>query len=379
MDSDVLIIGGGVIGLSIARELWLRGVRRITVVDRGNIGGEASWAAAGMLAPNAECDRVDDFHRFCTESLGLYPDFAAGLLEETDVDIELDRAGTLYAAFTDEDVKEIRERFRWQSKSAGLSVQHLSAKETLEAEHSISKNVRESLFFPNDWQVENRKVIEALRTYCLRNGIQIIEQTEVRELLAENGKFVGAATVNGRLFADHIVLAGGAWTSHLKIAENRSSFTVKPIRGQMLCYRTGERLFQRVIYSPRGYLVPRVDGRILAGSTVEDVGYDKGVSESGIRTIESAAAEIAPGLGAVQAAEKWAGLRPFVPPDGLPVIGGLPGCENLFIATGHFRNGILLTPLTAKIAAEKILNQGDSEYLRLYSPARFSTAASSGA
>ncbi|HSU25016.1 MAG TPA: glycine oxidase ThiO [Pyrinomonadaceae bacterium] len=377
MDSDVLIIGGGVIGLSIARELRLRGVRQITVVDRGYIGGEASWAAAGMLAPNAECDRLDDFHRFCTESLGLYPDFAASLLEETGVDIELDRAGTLYAAFTNEDVAEIRERFRWQS-NAGLNVRHLSAIATREAEPSISNDVRESLFFPDDWQVENRKVIEALRTYCLQNGIQIIEQTEVREIFAENGKIVGAATANGRLFADHIVLAGGAWTSLLKIAGSSPPFTVKPIRGQMLCYRTGERPFRRVIYSPRGYLVPRADGRILAGSTVEDVGYDKGVSEIGIRAIESAASEIAPGLGAVQPAEKWAGLRPFVPPDGLPVIGGLPGCENLLIATGHFRNGILLTPLTARIAAEKILNEGDSEYLRIYNPARFSTAASSG-
>lgn len=371
---DALIIGGGVIGLSIARELQKNGMRRVAVADRGIVGGEASWAAAGMLAPNAECDEPGDFHRFCLESLSLYPQFASGLLEETGVDIELDRTGTLYLAFSGDDALEIRKRCKWQ-KSAGLHVEHLSASETLAAEPFVSDIVRESLLFPNDWQVDNRRLVKALRKSCIYDQIRLFEHTEVFSFLVENGRMVGVETSAGKLFADYVIHAAGAWTSLVEAAGRSFPFRVKPVRGQMLCYRRDERPLRHVIYSPRGYLVPRADGRVLAGSTVEDVGFQKNVTPEGIQQLRAAAAEIAPALGTSEPADSWAGLRPFVPPDGLPVIGGLPYIENLFIATGHYRNGILLAPITAKIAAEKIVDAQDSDYLRLYGPARFLNAA----
>ena len=151
--SDILIIGGGVIGLALARELYKKGLRRITILDRGNIGKEASFAAAGMLAPQAEADAPSEFFSFCSESNRLYPEFAEELFDETGVDIELDRSGTLYLAFTGEDVNDIRRRFEWQ-KNARLEVEHLTALETRKAEPFVSPDVLESLFFPNDWQVE---------------------------------------------------------------------------------------------------------------------------------------------------------------------------------------------------------------------------------
>lgn len=368
MNSDVLIIGSGIIGLAIARELNKKGVRKITILERGQIGKEASHAAAGMLAPHAETEKIDDFYRFCDESNKLYPRFAEELFDETDIDIELDKNGTLYLAFTETDAKEIRRRFDWQ-KSAGLQVEHLWAQETRQVEPFVSPDVLESLFFPNDWQVENRKLIHALQKFAELNKIEIRENTEITKLLIENDRITGAETANQKFLAEKVIIATGAWTSFIK-SDNFTMPQVKPIRGQMIEFHTAKRLFSKVIYSPRGYLVPRADGRILAGATVEDVGFDKNVTENGINFLRENALEIAPSLVNLEIAEKWAGLRPFAA-DGLPILGSFPKAENLILATAHYRNGILLAPLTAKILAEKITENKNSDYLKIFSPQRF--------
>lgn len=369
-NQDVLIIGGGVVGLSIARKLHQKGLRKITIVERGKLGQESSFAAAGMLAAQAETDKIDDFFHFCIESNAIYPQFADELIDETSVNIELDKNGTLYLAFTEEDEAEIRRRFQWQKK-AGLRVEHLSAAETRKAEPFVSPDVRAALFFPNDWQIENRNLLDALQKYAALNKIEIIEGAEVRSLLIKNEKTIGAETSDGKFFAEKTVLATGAWTSLIKIGEAVSSLIdVKPIRGQMLCFKTAKRLFSKVIYSPRGYIVPRQNGRILAGATVEDAGFDKSVTASGIDFVRENALEIAPSLINLEASEKWSGLRPFAP-DGLPILGEFAQPKNLFVATAHFRNGILLAPLTAEILASKIVENTDSEYLRVFSPRRF--------
>jgi glycine oxidase len=373
MSSEVLIVGGGVIGLSIARELHKKGVRRITVVDSGEVGREASYAAAGMLAPNAETDKIDDFYNFCSRSSGTYRAFANELREETGIDIELDRSGTLYLAFTDHDVREIRERYRWQS-GAGLNVAHVSARETLEIEPSVSANVRESLFFPNDWQVENRKLLSALRKYAELNGIEILEHVKADSLVDSGDAILGIESASGTIVADITVLATGAWTSLIKIGGGAMPLNIKPIRGQMICYQMPGRAFSKIIYSPRGYIVPRADGRILAGATVEDVGFNNNVTGEGIESLKEAAVEIAPVLANMEISESWAGLRPFAV-DGLPVMGEVPGYQNLLVATAHYRNGILLAPLTANVIADKIANGLDSEYFRHFGPQRFSNAA----
>lgn len=366
--SDVLIIGGGVIGLSLARELHKKGVHRIAVIDRGTCGREASYAAAGMLAPHAETDRIDPFFRFCSESNKLYPGFAAELLEETGVDIELDRAGTLYLALTERDSEELRRRYEWQT-TAGLNVERLTAPETRKAEPFVSPDVRESLFFPDDGQVENRKLIEALLEYARLNDIEIREGVEVSGVLADGSRVLGVETRDEKLFAETTVVATGAWTSLIKLGLNALPVNVKPIKGQMIAFHTAKKLFQKVIYSPRGYIVPRSDGRILAGATVEDAGFDKETTEAGIDYLRGTAGEISPSLGSLEISEKWAGLRPFAA-DGLPVIGRLAGYENLILATAHFRNGILLAPITAKIVADEIAGNGASEYTRDFGPGR---------
>ena len=370
---EILIIGGGVIGLSLARELHKKGVNKITVLERGKIGEESSYAAAGMLAPQAETDAPDDFFRFCVESNKLYPQFAEELFDETGVSIELDQTGTLYLAFNETDSADIRRRFAWQKK-AGLNVEHLSATETHKLEPFVSPDVREALFFPNDWQVENRKLIHALQKYCELSGIEIRENTEIKNLSIAEGKIIGAETEREKFFADAVALTTGAWTSLIK-ADRFVLPAVKPIRGQMISFKTAKRLFQHVIINSKGYIVPRQDGRILAGATVEDAGFDKSITERGTDFLRENALEIAPSLVNLEIADKWVGLRPFVA-DGLPVLGAISEIENLFVATAHYRNGILLAPLTAQILAGAMTENQNSNYLEIFNPARFQASKS---
>lgn len=347
MTDSILIIGGGIIGLSVAREVRRSGVKRITIVERAVCGEESSWAAGGMLGPQAEADEGGDFFDVCSASRDLYPALAAELLDETGIEIELDRSGTLYLAFTEQDLAEVHERFRWQRK-AGLAVEHLSADAARQAEPFISPDIRGALFFPNDWQVDNRKLLAALKRYALLNDIQIHENTNVERLIVEDSRVVGAETHDERYSADHTVLATGAWTSIIKLGVAELPFNIAPVRGQMVTFETAKRLFQRVIYSPRGYIVPRAGGRILAGSTTENVGFNRSLTNSAAQSLREMASEIAPSTAGLPTADQWSGLRPFAM-DGSLVIGPLDGIEGLFIATGHYRNGILLAPWTAKI------------------------------
>ena len=365
----ILIIGGGIVGLSIARELHNRGGRQITLVDKGKCGEEASWAAGGMLGPQAEADEAGAFFDICSASRDLYPDFAAELLAETGIDIELDRSGTLYLAFTDNDVREIRERYEWQ-RAAGMKVQHWSADETRRAEPFISPDVREALFFPDDWQIDNRKLLAALNRYAEINGIDICENRQIERLTVEDGTVVGAETDDEAFSADTTVLATGAWTSLIKLGIADMPFKVEPIRGQIVTFHTAKRLFRHVIYSARGYIVPRADGRVLAGSTTEAAGFDKSLTGTAARVLREMASEIAPSTTGLPTSDHWSGLRP-VTLDKMPVIGSLDGIAGLYISTAHYRNGILLAPWTAKKAAEFLKDGLGSGYQNMLGPDRF--------
>lgn len=368
MKSEVLIIGGGVIGLSVARALRKRGVSKITILERGEIGKEASFAAAGMLTPQCDTDEIDDFFNFCFESNQLYPTFVKELFDETGIDVELDQSGTLYLAFNDTDVQKARERFEIQ-KAAGLEVEQLTAQQIVKAEPFVSPDVIEGLFFEKDWQVENRKLLAALRKFAEESEINLIENTDVKQLLIENGTTFGAATFGQSFTAGHVILATGAWTTLIK-SDAISLPKIKPVRGQMMSFSSTKRLFSKVICSPRGYIVPRKSGNILAGATVEDVGFDKSLTDIGIDSVKFNASEISPQLMNLPVEETWSGLRPFAS-DGLPIIGRFPQCGNLLIATAHFRNGILLAPLTAEILADEIIGESNSKYLEAFSLRRF--------
>ena len=368
-----MVIGGGVIGLSIARELRRRGAGRLSVLERGRCGEEASWAAAGMLAPNAETHEEGPFFRFCTDSNALYPDFAAQLFKETGIDIELDRTGTLFLSFGEDDDRVISEKYEWQ-RGAGIEVERLTVEGVWKLEPEVSGSVRGGLLYHGDWQVENRKLVQALRRSCELSGVSIREGVEATELVSEGNKVVGVRTSHGEISVDTVVVANGSWACSLL-----GGSAIRPIRGQMISLRRGSgRVIEHVIYSSHGYVVPRADGRVLVGATVEDVGFRKEVMPEAIEELRDAALEIAPALGNFDIKEAWSGLRPFAA-DGLPVIGWVPGREGLFVATGHFRNGILLAPITGAIAADAITGRGGSEYLEAFGSERFFSASESAA
>lgn len=372
--AEVIIIGGGVIGLAVARALALRGVRDVLLIERSGLGAESSSAAAGMLAPQAEANRAHEFFFLTCRSRDLYPAFAAALLEETGIDIELETTGTLYLAFTEHDVDELERRFDWQTR-AGLPLARLSAADVRKLEPAIDENVRAALEFPLDTQVENRRLISALAAANERLGVRMEVGTAVTSLKIERGQFTGLETSRGFIATDRAVIAGGAWSSLIGASDIvLPKLRIKPVRGQMLCFEAQPQVSRHVVYSPRGYIVPRRDGRLLAGSTTEHAGFEKRVTAAGIHSILTAALEISPRIASLPLTDSWAGLRPRAA-DTLPVLGPCAEIGGVFYATGHYRNGILLAPVTGEIIAGAIVDGVFPPALDIFSPDRFGLVA----
>jgi glycine oxidase len=400
--ADVAVLGGGVAGLSVARELGRRGLGVVLLESGAACGIGASGAAAGMLAPQAEADCADELFELLSASREMYPAFAEALLEETGIDIELDRTGTLYLSFTEEDEREVLQRFAWQAR-AGLEVERLTAKEARALEPQVSTRVRSALRFPRDWQVENRQLVRALKASAERFGARVLTGVEARGVYTFAGRVAGVETSEGRFDAGAVVLAAGAWSSKfIKLSEggvgkeSNGAFgdelnrgigaehgtkldedpRVEPVRGQMLCFRPSDSqapFVRHVVYSPRGYVVPRRDGRLLAGSTTERAGFDCRVTFEATASIMSHASEIAPAVASLTLTDSWAGLRPRAA-DGLPVLGESSEVENLFYATGYYRNGILLAPASGEIIAGVVAGGATawpSHALKAFAPARF--------
>jgi glycine oxidase len=368
--SDVVIVGGGVIGLAIGRALARNGVRDVTLIERAGLGAEASSAAAGMLAPQAEADQADAFFYLTCRSRDLYPGFAADLLSETGIDIELETTGTLYLGFTEHDVHELRERYRWQTE-AGLPVEMLTPNEAHALEPNIGPGVKLALKFPFDTQVENKRLVTALSVANQQAGVELLTDTTVTSVQIKGGKISGVETTRGAIATEKLVIAGGAWVSALGVPDKAlPDIGIEPVRGQMLCFDANPPVARHVIYSPRGYVVPRRDGRLLAGSTTEFAGFDRRVTAAGIQSITNAALEICPVVSRLPLAASWAGLRPRAA-DGLPVLGPCAEIAGVFYATGHYRNGILLAPLTGEILAAAVMGHGIDPILELFSPNRF--------
>ena len=368
--AEVVIIGGGVIGLTIARALAQRGVRDLMLIERGRPGAEASWAAGGILAPQVEVDRHDEFFQLACASRDLYPDFAASLKEETGVDVELDTTGTLCLGVTPKDEAELRHRYEWQ-QGEGLEIEWLKGDEARRVEPCVSANVSCALRFPNDFQVENRRLIGALVRANEELGVQFVTGSNVNAIRIEHQRVRGVETSYDFVATPIVIVAAGAWASLIKSPDAKlPPIKIEPVRGQMICFAAQPEITSHVLYSSRGYLVPRRDGRLLAGSTAEYVGFDKSTTVAGIDAIKSMALEIAPETAGLSMIDSWAGFRPRAK-DGLPVLGSCSGMEGLFYATGHYRNGILLAPITGKVIADAIVDGVVPDHLRAFSPNRF--------
>ena len=365
----VAIIGGGVIGLTIARALTRRGMGDVIVIEKGEFGREASWAAGGILAPQVEANAADDFFRLACKSRDLYPQFAAELQAETGVDVELDTTGTLYVGFSDHEETEFRERFEWQRRE-GFTVEWLDGNEARRLEPCLSDKVRCALRFPKDYRVDNRKLVQALLIANERLSVRLLSGCEVRGLKIENDKVTGIDTSRGLIETNMVVIAAGAWSSRIDSSKELAEIDVEPVRGQMLCFEAKPQLMRHVIYSSRGYLIPRHDARLLAGSTTEHVGFDKRVTDEAIAAIRDMAVEISPAVQSLPLIDSWAGFRPKAK-DGLPVLGLSSEIDGLIYATGHYRNGILLAPITGDLIADVMIEAARPALLNAFSPNRF--------
>jgi glycine oxidase len=363
---DVIIVGGGVIGCSIALRLARAGLK-VTLMERGRVGCEASRAAAGMLSPQAEASEPGPFLDLCLRSRAMYPQFAELLKDASGIDIEYRDEGTLCVALEGEDPAQVARWASWQ-KTAALPLEELSAADIAAREPLVTKSAARAIFVPGDHQVENRRLMDALDAAIRRAGVEVVEGARVEALLIEGRRAVGVICNDAPVRAGAIVVAAGSWSSRL-LQPAGLRVRVTPARGQMLAVRGGAARPRHVLHSSRVYAVPRNDGRVVIGATVEYVGFNKAVTAGGIRGLLDAAIELAPSLADCEVVETWAGFRPDTE-DHLPIIGP---CEvtNLFLATGHFRNGILLAPVTAELLGECILRQTTPDELRPFGINRF--------
>ena len=364
--SDTVIIGGGAIGLSLAYQLALEKAS-VTVLEKGQMGQEASTAGAGILSPQAEMDQMSPLTELCVASRNLYSDFVQEFISRTGVHIEFSKPGLLYVALSEEEQIELEKRYQWQRKT-GLAVQRLARQEVLQVENELGPEVRSALFFPEEAYVDNVKLLEALIIACGLLRVRLVTGCQAISLWSEGQRVKGVDTNLGMWPAEKVIIAAGSWSSMINIPLPYK-VPITPARGQLVAVKSPTLFLNHVIYSAKGYLVPRRDGRVFLGSTVEWVGYNKNVTLEGLHHIISGALAIFPGMKSLALSSCWAGLRPYCE-DGAPVLGSTE-IEGLFFATGHFRNGLLLAPITAKLMTDLIITGRLPRLLESFSPTRF--------
>jgi len=368
---NVAIIGAGVIGLGIAWRLALRGVP-VAVFDKGASGAGASHAAAGMLAACAEAEPGEEaLVTLGRASQARWPAFAAELKQASGVDVGLRPEGTLVVALTADDQARLSHQLVFQQK-LGLPLQWISAAETRRREPHLAGKLAGAVFSPEDTQVDNRKLAAALRIAAEVAGASISEHQAVKTISSDAGRVDGIVLADGsKVAADVVVLAAGAWSRNIDGLAPELRPPVRPIKGQMLALRMDPTapLLTHVVWAPGAYLVPRLDGRLLVGATVEEKGYDTSLTAGGILTLLEAAWRVVPAVEELPIDEMWVGHRPGSRDDA-PILGtGL--IDGLIYATGHHRNGILLTPITADAIAELVLDGAADPAIRPFSIERF--------
>ncbi len=363
---DVAIIGGGIIGAAVAFEFAERKLR-VVLLDRQQPGQEASWAAAGMLAPGPEYSDGLELIPFAQASFKLYPEFVRRIEERSGLRTGF-RAETAIHVFFGDDSEQERDATVALYGRVEQPVEVISPAEARKREPALSPEISAAILSLKEGFVDNRALTDAALTAAQKAGAEVRADTEATGLRIKMGRCTGIQTGAGSVASDTVVLAAGSYSGKL---EGVAAYApTKPIRGQMVALRSETLSIRGVVRSASGYLVPRDDGRLIAGSTMEDAGYEKRLTARGIQKILNAAVELAPGLADAAIVETWCGLRPDTP-DHLPIL-GKSDIAGLVIATGHFRNGILLAPMTARLMGEIICGEKLSLDLRAFSPLRFS-------
>jgi glycine oxidase len=342
---------------------------RVRVLERRAIGAEASGAAAGTLAAQAEAGGPGPLLDLCLRSRSLFQRFVDELGAETGIDCEYRTGGILYCVLSDADEEVLTRRLRWQ-EGAGLSAVRVGREDALDMQPGLGSDVRWAVHFPDDHWLDPRRLAAAVGAAAEAAGVEIAcPQTAVRIVVA-NGRVTGVECDGTTYATACVVNAAGCWAGLVATSGRVGALPIAPLRGQMIAIDATLSEARHAIYSAGGYLVPRRDGRVLAGSTYECAGYDAEVTVGGVARILAAAIALLPALADRAILDTWAGLRP-VTPDGLPVLGPSPDIGGLYYATGHGRNGILLAPLTARLVAELIVAGSSPPEIEPFLPGRF--------
>jgi len=364
---DVLIVGGGVIGLAVARGLLGAGAS-VTVVERDRPGGAASWAAGGMLAPLGEAPEPGPFMRAGLESLALWPSFAEAVEEQAGVPVHFRNTGKLVVALEADGSAGLGDRAAWIGR-AGFEAELLDGDDARRLEPGLTDAVRAALHLPTDSHVDNRALGPALATSVERAGGRLLTGMAVRAVRTRGDRATGLMLENGtELSAGTVVIAAGAWSGTLGGLPR--TIPVRPVRGQMIRLRLAEGGPSRLVAGPGAYLIPTAAGdELVVGATEEEAGFDASTDPEALDGLEAAAARMFRAVRGAERTESWAGLRPGSGDD-LPLLGPDPEVDGLFWATGHYRNGILLTPFTAKVLVHAIRSGALANEWSDFSPKR---------
>lgn len=366
---DVLVVGAGVMGCAAAFELARRGVRAL-VLERSVPGAEASSAAAGMLGAQAEAHADGPLLHLSLASRARFGPWAEALREATGIDVEHRACGVLRVAHDDERASALARDVAWQ-RAAGLDAEMLDPAAARELEPAIGPDVVGAARFPGDARVDPPSWLRALRIAAERAGARFRSGAVVRRLLVEDARAVGVETEDGeQVLAGHVVVAAGSWSALVPGVELPAG-SVRPARGQIVQLLLPAPVLRGIVWGPRAYLCPRDDGRVLVGSTLEFVGFRRGVTAGAIAELTAAAIRDVPALATADFDRAWSSFRPWTS-DELPLLGP-GGVDRLTLATGHYRNGILLSPITAEIVAALVTGAAPPIDVAPYAPARLAT------
>ena len=364
--ADVIIIGGGIIGCAIAYDLAKRNVKPLVIDKAHTFGTEASWAGAGILTSHAST--YEPYPTLCRASLELYPSLAEELRTETQIDIEFIRSGTLSVFFNQAEAAGLIGLADRRVKR-GFSAEVLTAEQAWELEPTLSQSIIGAVLFPEDAQVRNPKMVKALAKGAAKHGAEFQVGNPVTDFVraSENGgnRVIGVVVNGETLYADTFVIAAGCWAGALT-AQLDVPIQIEPAKGQIVLVEAMPPPFQHIVDGLGIYIVPRADGKILLGATVEFVGYDKTATVEGAKQMIDAGIAIAPKLADSTFVQTWVGLRPYVKKG--PLLGYLPGYDNVVLASGHFKNGILLAPITGQLIGELLTTGKPSLSLEPFQP-----------
>lgn len=356
---DIGIVGGGIIGLLTARELANAGAS-VIVLEAGDCGRESSWAGGGIVSPLYPWRYAEPVTALASAAQMVYPVLCEQLHQRTGIDPEWQRSGLLLL-----DVADQNEALAW-SLQRGRHGQALTGAAIAADQPDLHEHVLQAICFPDVAQVRNPRLMQALRADLLQMGVEIRERTPVSGWLEQRGnqRIVAAQTAAGPVPAGQFVICSGAWSTAL-LTPLAVELPVQPVRGQMLMFAAHRHRLQRIVLRDGRYLIPRRDGRILCGSTLEHVGFDKRTTEPARESLWQSALTIMPSLREVPIELQWAGLRPGSP-RGIPVIGRVPSRDNLWVNAGHFRNGIVLAPASARLLADQLLDRASAIAIEPY-------------